>query len=164
MTDSTGKFTEKRDEPLFVAIRERDAAFQRAYARAAATLTKFVDLLQSGSPAIYSAKLRFRDPDKSEQVGENRYLFLWLSDIHFSAAAGMFSGTFFEVPSEMQKWHQVGKRLKFRGEDIFDWMVLTEDGHLTGGYTLRVSRANLPEDERAQFDQYVGVKHWGVDA
>lgn len=42
----------------------------------------------------------------------------------------------FEVPPELQNWHQVGQRLGFEGEDIFDWMVLTEDGRLFGGYTL----------------------------
>jgi len=164
MSDSTSKFGQEQEEPLFMAISQQDAAFQKAYAQASATLPKFIDLLQSGTEAIYSAKLRFRDPDESERLGENRFFFLWLSNVHYHAAEGLFSGTFFEVPPEIQKWHQVGKRLGFEGDDIFDWMVLTEKGRLTGGYTLRVSRSKLPEKERAEFDRYVGVSDWGADA
>ena len=44
------------------------------------------------------------------------------------------------------------------GEDIFDWMVLSEDGRLFGGFTLRVSPSKLPESERADYDRYVGVR------
>src|SRR6185436_9618280 len=44
------------------------------------------------------------------------------------------------------------------GEDIFDWMVLTEDGRLFGGFTLRVSRSKLPESRRADYDRHIGVR------
>ncbi len=75
-----------------------------------------------------------------------------------------FFRQFFEVPPELQKWHQVGQQLAFEGEDIFDWMALTEDGRLFGGYTLRVSRTKLPENERADYDRYIGVKAYEPDA
>jgi uncharacterized protein YegJ (DUF2314 family) len=164
MTDTTSKFSQQQDEPLFMAVSQKDAAFKAAYARAAETLTRFVELLQSGTEAVYSAKLRFRDPDESERLGENRFLFLWLSNVHYHAAERLFSGTFFEVPPEMQKWHKVGERLGFEGDDIFDWMVLTEAGRITGGYTLRVSRNLLPQHERGDFDRYIGVTEWSADA
>jgi hypothetical protein len=76
-----------------------------------------------------SAKLRFRDPDESERLGEDRFLFLWLSAVHYQTAERVFSGTFFEVPHGLQRWHQVGQSLGFDPEEIFDWMVLRQ-GHL----------------------------------
>ena len=71
----------------------------------------------------------------------------------------MFSGLFFELPSELAKWHQVGERLAFHSEDIFDWMVI-ERGTLHGGFSLRVTRQRLPEAERADFDRHVGAISW----
>ena len=71
---------------------------------------------------------------------------------------GCFFRRLLEVPPELQKWHQVGQRLAFEGEDIFDWMMLTGEGHLSGGFTLRVSRSKLPESQRADYDRYIGVR------
>jgi uncharacterized protein YegJ (DUF2314 family) len=147
-----------------MAIPDADEGFQQAYARASETLPRFIEHIQSGIRAYFSAKLRFRDPDESERSGGDSFLFLWLSGVHYHAAERVFSGGFFEVPPELQKWHQVGQRLTFEGEDIFDWMALTEDGRLFGGYTLRVSRSKLPESERADYDRYIGVRAYEPDA
>ena len=165
MADSTpSKFAKKQDQPLFMAIPNSDVGFDAAYQRASATLPRFIEHMQSGIKASCSAKLRFRDPDNSERLGEDRFVFLWLSGVHYHAVERVFSGGFFEVPPELQKWHQVGQRLAFDGEDIFDWMVLTEDGRLFGGYTLRVARSKLPESERADYDRYIGVRAYEPDA
>ena len=165
MADSTpGKFAQKQDEPLFMAIPQTDSAFQSAYDRAAATLTQFIEHIQRGGDASYSAKLRFRDPDESERLGEDSFAFLWLTGVEYHPIERVFSGTFFEVPTEFQKWHQVGQRLAFDPEDIFDWMALTKDGRLFGGYTLRVARSKLPESERADYDRYIGVTAYEPDA
>jgi uncharacterized protein YegJ (DUF2314 family) len=60
------------------------------------------------------------------------------------------------VPESFQKWHQVGSRLGFEAEDVFDWMV-NEGGHLRGGFTIRVTRSRLSEAEKANYDKYIGV-------
>jgi uncharacterized protein YegJ (DUF2314 family) len=165
MSDSTpSKFAQEQKQPLFIAIADADASFQEAYASASRTLPRFIEHIQSGVRAYFSAKLRFRDPDASERLGEDRFVFLWLACVHYHPAERVFSGGFFEVPPELQKWHQVGQRLGFEGEDIFDWMALTEDGRLFGGYTLRVSRSKLPESERADYDRYIGVRAYEPDA
>ena len=139
-----------------MAISQSDATFQVAYARAATTLPQFVERIPRGGDVFCSAKLRFRDPDESERLGEDRFVFLWLSAVSYHVGERVFSGTFFEVPPEFQKWHQVGQRLAFDPDDIFDWMVL-DKGHLHGGFTLRLTREKLPESERESYDRYVGV-------
>ena len=154
--NNPSKFSEPQVGGLFMAISQNDADFQLAYAQAAATVPQFIEHLQHSGNAFYCAKLRFRDPDQSERLGENRFLFLWLNAVHYHAAERLFSGAFFEVPPELQKWHQVGQRLAFDPEDIFDWMVL-QDGRLHGGFTLRVARSKRPEAERESYDRYVGV-------
>src|ERR1700733_14236732 len=120
-----------------MAIAQTEPAFQAAHADAAATIPQFIEYLQRCGDSCCSAKLRFRDPDESKRLGEDRFLFLWLSQTHYHTDERLFSGTFFEVPPELQKWHQIGQRLAFDPEDIFDWMVL-QQGHLYGGFTLRV--------------------------
>src|SRR5262249_28327381 len=127
MADSTpNKFSAKQKEPLFAAISNKDTDFQAAYARASATLSRFIEHIKGGIKASYSAKLRFRDPDESERLGEDRFVFLWLTGVYYHDSERVFSGGFFEVPPQLQKWHQAGQQLAFEGEDIFDWMVLTE--------------------------------------
>jgi len=164
MADSTAnKFAQKQTETLIIAISNQDTDFQAAYTRASTTLPRFIEHIKSGIKASYSAKLRFRDPDESERLGEDRFVFLWLSGVYYHEAERVFSGSFFEIPAELQKWHQVGERLAFEGEDIFDWMVLTEDGRLFGGFTLRISRSKMPESQRADYDRYIGVTVYEPD-
>ena len=150
------KFAEPQTEPLFTAIRKDDPAFQAAYSKAAATIPLFIEQIRRVEGAFCLAKLRFRDPEESERLGEDRFFYLWLSAAHYHSAERVFSGTFFEVPPELQKWHPVGQRLAFDPEDIFDWMVLCE-GRLHGGFTLRATHEKLPETEREAYDRYVGV-------
>lgn len=154
--DSPRKFAGPQAEPLFTAISKTDRDFQKAYDRAAATVPQFIEHIQRGGDALFSAKLRFRDPDESERLGEDRFLFLWLTGVHYYPDERVFSGVFFEVPSGFQKWHRVGEQLVFEPEEIFDRMVL-DQGRMQGGFTLRVAREKLPEAERESYDSYIGV-------
>ena len=147
---------EDSPEPLFTAISAADVAFQAAYASAASTLPEFIALLEHRDDAIFSAKLRFRDPDESARLGEDRFAYIWLTSVYYYPEDRVFSGVFFELPAEFQRWHHVGQQLVFEPEDIFDWMVL-RDRHLHGGFTLRVSRSQLPESERESYDRFIGV-------
>ena len=147
---------EDSPEPVFAAISASDAEFQAAYALASSTLPQFIYLMEHREEAIFSAKLRFRDPDESERLGEDRFAFIWLTSVYYYPDDGVFSGVFFELPAEFQHWHHVGQHHVFGPDEIFDWMVL-RDGHLHGGFTLRVSRTRVPESERASYDQHIGV-------
>ncbi|MEM9217275.1 MAG: DUF2314 domain-containing protein [Cyanobacteria bacterium P01_F01_bin.150] len=147
-------------EPLFKNIHNADKEMLEAYAQASSSINEFIALVESDVKAIYMAKLRFRDPDLSEELGEDRFLYLWLSDIFFHKEEGLLSGVFFEVPEELKKWHQIGQRLGFDPEDVFDWMVI-ENGHAKGGFTIRVTRNQLSsEQEQAEYDRYVGINSY----
>jgi uncharacterized protein YegJ (DUF2314 family) len=153
-----GKFEQPQSEPLFQAIKQDDPRMRDAYRLASESIGRFRALLATSS-AVKCAKLRFRDPDESERLGKNQFIFLWLSDVHFHEKEGIFSGMFFEVPLGFEKWHQIGQRLGFDPEDVFDWMVI-DAGHLVGGFTLRVTRESLPAAERAAYDRYIGVESY----
>ena len=147
-------------EPLFRNVHDDDEEMLRAYALASTTIGEFISLVKSDVSAIYMAKLKFRNPELSERLGEDRFLFLWLSDVFYHEKEGLLSGTFFEVPEELTKWHQVGQRLGFDPEDVFDWMII-EDGHAKGGFTIRVTRNRLSsEKEKSEYDEYIGIKSY----
>ena len=149
------------DEPLFRAVRRDDPDLAKAHALAAESIDTFRNhVLRAGEHDCW-AKLRFRDPDLSEETGEDQFLFLWLAATRFHSDDGLFSAEVFELPEELSEWHQVGQRLAFESEDIFDWAV-NERGTMHGGYTLRVARAALPEENRAEFDRRLGVEEWAA--
>ncbi|MBK7908715.1 MAG: DUF2314 domain-containing protein [Gemmatimonadetes bacterium] len=130
-----------------------------AHSRAAATTQHFAAHVARAGEHVRGAKLRFRDPDLSDELGEDCFVFLWLTTVTYHPDEQLFSGVFFEVPRELRKWHEIGDRLSFEAEDIFDWMIL-EQGTLHGGFTLRVARQRLAELERADYDRRVGVTSW----
>jgi hypothetical protein len=43
-------------------------------------------------------------------------------------------------------------------------MVLTSEGRIFGGYSLRVTRSKLPVTERADYDRYIRVTAYEPDA
>lgn len=144
------------DEPQFAALGGNDDKMDGAYRRAAETIEDFKLHLRTPGERLCSVKLRFRDPDESARLGENRFVFIWLGSVHYHKVEGIFSAEFFELPKEFQKWHHVGERLGIEPEDIFDWMAI-DSGRLYGGFTLRVARDRLPIEERADYDSYIGV-------
>jgi uncharacterized protein YegJ (DUF2314 family) len=148
-------------EPIFHSIHISDPDYERAHAQCAESIDEFVGLVKSAKDAIYMAKLRFRDPDLSEKEGRDYLFYLWLSEVVYHEAENMLSGVFFEVPEGFEKWQQVGKRLGFDPEDVFDWMVIDSDEHMRGGYSIRVHRNRLKtEDEKEKYDNYIGVKYY----
>lgn len=146
-------------EPVFSLREDDDPEMELAHSMAAATMPEFLRWVRAGDSSVCLAKLRFRDPDFSEEMGEDQYFFLWLSSVVHHPEDNILSGVFFEVPEGFDKWHSVGSRLGFDAEDVFDWLVLT-DGHARGGYRLRLARSRLDAEERAQFDAHVGISSY----
>ena len=152
-------FEQPQEEPLFRVTRRDDPDMLRAHARAAATVDELLDHLERAARGTAAIKMRFRDPEQSELLGEDRFVFIWLLVVQHDRGTRRFAVEFFELPPEFQKWHQVGERLIIEHDQIFDWFV-NDDGLMHGGFTMRVARAHMPEGDRAAFDNYVGVRQW----
>jgi uncharacterized protein YegJ (DUF2314 family) len=146
-------------EPIVTAISRNDPEMKAAYRKASQSMADFVSHLTVGDGRWCSAKLCFKDPDESDRLGEDRLLYWWLEFASYHAEEGLFSAEFTELPSCLEPYHHIGQRLTFEGEDIFDWRVNT-DGRLYGGFTIRVARQRLPEDEIAEYDRYIGVSEY----
>jgi uncharacterized protein YegJ (DUF2314 family) len=144
-------------EPVFRDIQKNDKDFEKAHRQCSETINLFIDMVKTGGDPTYMAKLSFRDPDKSEKEGRDYIFYLWLSEILYHPTTNLLSGKFFEIPEGFEKWHQVGQRLGFDPEDVFDWMVI-DNGHAKGAYTIRVTRERLAtEQERQEYDRYIGI-------
>ena len=84
-------------EPLFRNIHQQDLEINNAHGRASATISEFVELVQEARDITYMAKLRFRDPDLSEQLGEDRFLYMWLTNVLYHPDDNILSGVFFDL-------------------------------------------------------------------
>ena len=158
-SDHESKFSTPQTEPIFVAVPRREQDLLDAYAKASETMSEFKNHVTTPGAHICSAKLRFRDPKLSDDLGEDRYAFIWLTSTQYHEDDGLYSAEFFEVPKEFQEWHQVGQRLTFESEDVFDWMV-NYDGYVHGGFTLRAVKKHLSDADKASHDEYIGVREW----
>lgn len=148
------------NEPKFNQIKRSDVEIQKAHSLALSTINGFINQVKSGGNQAYMAKLRFRDPDLSEQLGEDQFLYLWLNEVVYHPEDKLLSGVFFEVPDSLKEWHQVGQRLGFVPEDVFDWMV-NDNGKVEGGFTIRVTRSRLTsEEEKTRYDEYIGISSY----
>lgn len=152
-------FEEPQKEPLFAAIRSGDPEMQRAYSLAAETVDELIEHLRRGGKIVSAIKMRFRDPEQSARLGEDRFVFLWLNVAGHDSGRGQFVVRFFEVPPDLQQWHKPGDQIVIERDQIFDWFV-NDDGLLNGGFTMRVARSRMPESERTAFDAYTGVRQW----
>ena len=54
----------------------------------------------------------------------------------------------------------MGQWLKFAEKDVLDWYILSENGEMKGGYSLRYQRSLLLEDDQAEFDQRIGLSRF----
>jgi uncharacterized protein YegJ (DUF2314 family) len=88
-------------------------------------------------------------------VQEKSRTFTWLADAR--VAEGGFSGVVFEVPPGLVL--RKGERLEVPAQQLADWMC-NVDGTMHGAFSLRVHRARLSEDKRAEFDEHIGALRW----
>ncbi|MCO1335869.1 DUF2314 domain-containing protein [Microbulbifer sp. OS29] len=151
---------ETSEEPVFIAHNSNDPAIRAAHSMAANSITNFIELVKSRDESDFLAKLRFHDPNLSEDSGEDQFLYLWLMDVYYHTEEKILSGVFFEVPESLKEWHKVGDRLGFEADDVFDWMVNTH-GHVQGAYTIRATREKLSTNkEKSDYDSYIGVSSY----
>lgn len=138
------------DEPLFMAL-DDDAPEVRATvaaARASLGLLREFCELPNALDLNPCVKLLVADGDAAAN--------LWLRVVGLDGAD--FVGQFFELPPEFVSY-TTDDLVPVAEADVLDWMV-NDGGDLHGGYSLRLQRATLPPEERAGYDEYVGVRRY----
>ena len=88
----------------------------------------------------FSVKMPFTDGANTEHM--------WVTPVTFDGKK--FNGVVNNAPERLTNV-KIGDQASANQSEISDWMFV-DDGKLVGGYTLRVLRDSLPDDERAEFD------------
>jgi uncharacterized protein YegJ (DUF2314 family) len=125
-----------------------DREMTAAMDRARATLPQFEERLANPTPTQTMAiiKARFTEGDLVEHM--------WLNQIAVTPEG--YSGVLGNDPYELEDV-KAGATLIVPREQVSDWIVV-DGGKLVGGYTMRVLRSRLPENERAAFDEQNGIR------
>lgn len=83
-------------------------------------------------------------------------MWLWLS-VHGLTDDG-FTAEVFEAPPEFPAL-MLGSRHAISNSQVADWAYI-QSGVMHGGYSLRVQRSRLPEDQRAVYDSFIGASSY----
>ena len=133
-------------EPLFMAMRHDDPELLASVEQARTSLDWF--LTHFRSPYEYGdhlVKIHISDGD------ESAYIWTLLVDVNDD---GM-TVELFEVPPEFGNYKS-GQQLLVRMDDVHDWSI-NRNSTLIGGFSRRLQRKHIPEEERLQFDLYNGT-------
>jgi uncharacterized protein YegJ (DUF2314 family) len=133
-------------EPEIMSFEPEDAEMNSAMEKARADLAPFLKALSQPSSTRdhLAIKVGFSDDYGNE--------YLWLSDVRYQD--GIFRGTVSNQPETVKSTYY-GASVSVPAQQIADWMFI-ENGRLVGGYTMRVMRGRLSNEERAEFDANIG--------
>lgn len=136
--------------PKFNQVSSEDPEYQQTIVDAQDTLDQFRAMLPDDGSPMPNAMVK-----TTIEEGENR-AFMWL--MNAVCDGDDFIAMFFEVPQNFTDYAE-GDSLRIAAQDVMDWMV-NDGGTLHGGYSIRYQRARIPEEERAEYDQYIGVARY----
>ena len=134
-----------KGEPDVFQVKDDDAQMDRATHQARRTVGKFIAALNNPTSSQHGFQVKKLFVDHI--TGEHEHI--WLTDIHYSH--GRLHGIVDNKPT-MIKGLKVGDRHSVNPDEISDWLYV-EDGHLVGGYTLRVLASELSPEQRAAFEK-----------
>ena len=99
------------------------------------------------SYSMTSLKVRFANDDEMEDM--------WTEPIY--VLDNTYTVRMVEGVTVEQGIHP-DRLLDIKPEDIIDWMLLEEDGTLTGGYTLRLEYERMTPEERKRYIEITGIR------
>lgn len=139
---------ERKGEPDMVYVPNEDERMNWAIEKARLTLWHFEESLKSPQEhqSYFSVKVRIMDGE----IGEH----IWLTEPHFDEEGNLF-GTVGNDPVDV-KTVKLDQKIGVDRDFISDWMII-EGGRLVGGYTLRAIRDGIPDKDKADFDQSIGM-------
>ena len=141
------KVIKRTGEPDVLQIEGTDARMNGAIKKANETLSLFDAVLASKDTSITGIALKVRFD--TSNGGEH----LWLTDV--TKKNGHYNGVIGNSPTATTAV-KLGDTVLVPDEDISDWMYV-EEGKLRGGYTIRVLRDQMSDEEKKTFDEENGL-------
>jgi uncharacterized protein YegJ (DUF2314 family) len=135
----------ERSEPLFMGFRNDDPEMRECVKKAQATLSHFLARFESRHEfGTFMVKIRI------EEGAEHAFLWLGLQHVQNNG----LSAIVFEAPPEFPSLSK-GTTVAVAREKVLDWAQVRH-GVLVGGFSLRLQRSRLSEENRKHFDLYSG--------
>lgn len=138
---------EKIQNDDVIEFKQDDNAMNNAIEEAKKTFSQFEELFKKPKDGqeSFAIKVRFDTPDGG---GEH----IWIGDLKTDGK--VYTGV---VNNEAQSTPDVklGDTIQIDMNRMSDWMYL-DKGVLKGGYTIRVMKNNLSDEEKKNFDKEVG--------
>jgi uncharacterized protein YegJ (DUF2314 family) len=140
--------TKRKDEPTIYSTPSDDEEMNKAIAYATTTLPQFTKAFQSNQydTSTFALKVRFATSTGGEHI--------WAT--HIRMVNGDFYGKVDNLPNSTSQV-KLGEQIRLNQDDITDWMY-AEKGVLKGGYTIKLLRSRMSEQERQQFDSGFSLK------
>lgn len=130
-----------------VNVSAEDAAVNAAIRQARAQLPQFLAALaHPAGRTAFGVKRAF-------PYGQGNNEYMWLSEVQ--VRAGRVTATLDNTP-EFVKGAHPGQRFSFPLSEVADW-AYTQNGQLHGNFTLRVFRARMTPQERADLGAQLAV-------
>jgi len=135
--------TKQSERRSAFGIAKDDEEMNDAMAEARTSIQSFITPLINPAPTQtnFSLKAKFQERDAIEHI--------WLSDPTYDGK--QFSGTVGNNPEELSNV-KFGDVVTVSIDRVSDWMYV-DAGVLKGGFTIRVLRNRMSEEERKLFDQ-----------
>ncbi len=132
----------RTDEPDIYHVGKADPKMINAINTAKKTVSTFITNLKNPkkNQRDFVIKTKFVD-------GEN-YEHIWIKNVKIEGY--FFTGTIDNVPNRLTNI-KFGQKVQIHKKDISDWKFV-ENGKLVGGYTIRVIRDKLSEEQRKKLD------------
>jgi uncharacterized protein YegJ (DUF2314 family) len=138
----------KKDDQV-VAVNQQDAEMNAAIAKAHATLTNFIAVLSSPqtNQQYFLVKGKFTAGDVVEHI--------WVADVTFDGK--VFRGVLANDPENIPGL-SFKQPVEVPPAQVSDWMFV-QDGKLVGGYTSRVLRSRMTDEERRELDAKIPYRY-----
>lgn len=139
--------TERDGQPTIYNVPNNDDEMNDAILKANQTLNNFNLALNSGNTDFnyFALKTRFNTSTGGEHI--------WITDITFKD--NKYFGVIDNLP-EYTTEVKIGDTIEIENNNISDWMYI-DNQKLRGGYTIRLLRNRMTEQERKQFDTENGL-------
>lgn len=142
------------EDEVVTQVRSEDEEMNAAMKKAKDTFNEFKQTFLENSEIdkyhSFTIKIGFDSP----MYGKEH---MWLGDLIFED--GKFRGTLFNKPVDPDIQYNGGDVIVVEPEQVSDWMYVDKNTGIThGGYTFRVMKSYLSEEEKKEFDEQTGLK------
>ena len=146
---NSNKKTERENEPTIYCVEEDDAEMNDAIEKAKQTLDSFDYAFKNNSRVFtfFGLKKRFVENGNVEHI--------WIGNVQ-GIESGKYVGVIDNLPEKIKNV-KLGDTVQIDRKEISDWMYI-KNSELHGGYTIRLLRERMTEDERKKFDAESGMK------